>query len=171
MPAATDDPGAGPPGGTPLDSRMRASIVSVAATGLVFTLGAFALAGPGVALSVGIGAAVAAGNLWALARIIAGLMPPDGGEGAPPHQTTFVFLALLKMLGLVGLVWLLMEYGLVSPIPMVVGVGSLPVGIAIGSLVSDRRDAKKSAARPEGERPRTEKSAARPEGERPRTKP
>ncbi len=45
---------------------------------------------------------------------------------------------MLKMLGLVGGVWLLMRHGVVSPIPMVVGFGSLPIGIVIGSLVSDR---------------------------------
>jgi hypothetical protein len=31
-----------------------------------------------------------------------------------------------------------MRHGVVSPLPMLVGFGSLPIGIAIGSLVSDR---------------------------------
>ena len=47
-------------------------------------------------------------------------------------------LAVVKMLGLVAVVWLLMRHGVASPIPMVVGLGALPIGIAIGSLVSDR---------------------------------
>jgi hypothetical protein len=43
------------------------------------------------------------------------------------------------MFGLVVAVWLLMRHGVVSPLPMMVGFGALPIGIAIGSLVSDRR--------------------------------
>jgi hypothetical protein len=42
------------------------------------------------------------------------------------------------MVGLVGVVWLLMRHGVVSPVPMMVGIGALPIGIAIGGLVSDR---------------------------------
>jgi hypothetical protein len=42
------------------------------------------------------------------------------------------------MLGLVAAVWLLMRHGVTAPLPMVVGLGSLPIGIVIGSLVSDR---------------------------------
>jgi uncharacterized membrane protein len=42
------------------------------------------------------------------------------------------------MFGLVVAVWLLMRYGLVSPVPLLVGFGALPIGIAIGSVVSDR---------------------------------
>jgi hypothetical protein len=42
------------------------------------------------------------------------------------------------MFGLLAAAWLLMRHGVVSPVPMLVGFGSLPIGIAIGSLVSDR---------------------------------
>jgi len=93
------------------------------------------LLGSGVAFSVAIGAALAASNLWALARIMVPMFPSErptrsrGGRG---------LVAVLKMLGLVGIVWLLMRQGVVSPIPMVVGFASLPIGIVIGSLVSDR---------------------------------
>jgi hypothetical protein len=46
--------------------------------------------------------------------------------------------AVVKMLVLFGGMWLLMTNGLVAPIPLVVGYGALPIGIAIGSLVSDK---------------------------------
>jgi hypothetical protein len=47
-------------------------------------------------------------------------------------------VAALKMVGLVGVVWLLMRHGVVGPVAMMLGFGALPIGIAIGSLVSDR---------------------------------
>ncbi len=122
----------------PLDPRMRASLVAVGLTGGVLTLAAAAFFGLAAALSVGIGAAIAAGNLWALARIIAALLPSTSGGAQEQSRAGWALLAVLKMFGLIAVVWLLMRHGVVSPLPMVVGFGSLPIGIAIGSLLSDR---------------------------------
>lgn len=119
-----------------LDARMRTSIATVAVVGLAFTLVALLVFGPLTAFSVAVGAAIAAGNLWALARIIAALMP---GEGAPSNGAAWALLGVLKMFALVVVVWLLMRHGVVSALPMMAGFGALPIGIAIGSLVSDRR--------------------------------
>jgi hypothetical protein len=137
-----------------LDPRMRRVLAGVAASGGVLTLGALAFAGVGVAFSVSVGAGLALGNLWALARIVVALLPDEsaaaagekgsaGGGGAPPSKTgartsSWAVLGVLKMVALMAVVWLLMRYGVVSPLPMVVGFGALPIGIAIGSLVSDR---------------------------------
>jgi hypothetical protein len=140
----------------PLDPRMRTILAAVAVTGGVLTLGAAAFGGPGVAFSVLVGAGLALGNLWALARIVVAFLPP----GAGPRQRTgpdesaearagqgrrraaglggWAVLGVLKMVGLMAAVWLLMRHEVVSPLPMVVGFGALPIGIAIGSLVSDR---------------------------------
>ncbi|HEY1696849.1 MAG TPA: ATP synthase subunit I [Polyangiaceae bacterium] len=117
---------------------MRVSIVAVALTGAAFALGAVVVAGPATALSVAIGAAVATANLWALARIIAALLPRTEGGAKAQSRAGWGIVAILKVLGLVAVVWLLMRHGIVSPIPMVVGFAALPIGIAIGSLVSDR---------------------------------
>ena len=100
------------------------------------------------------GLAIATANLWALARVVAALLPTDAPTDAPAADGTegprtgrgpgprgfaaWSLLAALKMVGLVALVWLLMRRGVVSPLPMLVGFGALPIGIAIGSLVSDR---------------------------------
>jgi hypothetical protein len=81
-------------------------------------------------MSVAVGGAVGTVNLWVLARIIGAFLPIHS-----PAVGTFTFL---KMLGLFGLVWLLMAMGVVDPLPVVVGLGALPIGIAIGTLVSDR---------------------------------
>jgi len=116
----------------PLDPRLRTAILAVAVVGVGLTGGAVSLFGPSVAWSVGVGAALATLNLWALARVIIG----RGGNEAPGRRQGV--LAALKMFGLVAVVWLLMRHGVTAPIPMVVGLGSLPIGIVIGSLVSDR---------------------------------
>ena len=141
---------------TSFDARLRATLASVAACGLVLTLATMLVLGAAPAASVGMGAALAAANLWALARVVTALLPggaprPEGRAGGPSEDAAggdakpasgvgvWTLLALLKMGGLFVLVWLLMRYSLVSPIPMLAGFASLPLGIAIGSLVSDRK--------------------------------
>jgi hypothetical protein len=134
---------------------MRMSLACVGVTGAVLTAGALVLLGAATAFSVGVGAALALGNLWALARIVVELLPPPPREG--PRQTTetaegprqtanpalggWAVLGALKMIGLMAVVWLLLRHGVVSALPMIVGFGALPLGIAIGSVVSDRGDA------------------------------
>ncbi|HEY4013337.1 MAG TPA: ATP synthase subunit I [Polyangiaceae bacterium] len=128
----------------PFDARLRATLVSVAACGAILTLAALIVFGAGTAASVGTGAALAAANLWTLARIVTALLPQD----VPPGETSredsgrgrgaWTVVALLKMGALFGAVWSIVRYSLVSPIPMLAGFASLPLGIAIGSLVSDR---------------------------------
>jgi hypothetical protein len=130
-----------------LDARLRVSLVAVALTGAAFALVTLPLFGIFAAFSVAVGAGLATGNLWALARIVAALLP-DGENAEPknagpkntgPKNTgPWVLVGLLKMFGLIAVVWLLMRQGLVSVLPMVVGFGALPIGIAIGALVSDR---------------------------------
>jgi hypothetical protein len=122
-----------------LDARMRTSLASVAASGAVSVLAAAAFAGTQSALSVGIGAALATANLWALARIVAALLPDERSGAGAQSRAAWAVLAVVKMTGLVAVAWLLMRHGLAAPLPMVVGFMSLPMGIAIGALVSDRR--------------------------------
>jgi hypothetical protein len=122
-----------------LDARMRTSLTSVAACGAVSVLTAAAIAGTPSALSVAIGAGLATANLWALARIIAALLPDEQSAAGPQNRGAWAVLAMVKMSGLVAVAWLLMRHGLAAPMPMVVGYMSLPMGIAIGALVSDRR--------------------------------
>jgi len=126
----------------PLDARLRTSLAAVAFFGVLLTLGTLATLGPRVAPSVAVGAAIAVANLWALARIVAALLPDgtkhDRGDMRPSGAGAWALLALLKMFALFGIVWLLMRHAMVSPLPLLVGFGALPIGIAIGSIVSDR---------------------------------
>jgi hypothetical protein len=127
---------ADPPTGA-VDARLRATIIAVALSGAALTLGALILVGLRAALSTALGAALAALNLWALARIVFALLP---GEQSPPRNGAgrWALLAVLKMFALFAVVWLFMRCAFLSPLALLAGFGALPVGIAIGSLVSDR---------------------------------
>jgi hypothetical protein len=82
-----------------------------------------------------------------MAKVVASLLPDEtSGADASSADTrgkraAWALVAALKMVALLSVVWLLMRHGLVDPLPMLVGLLSLPFGIAIGSLVSDRNAA------------------------------
>jgi hypothetical protein len=120
------------------DARLRTSLAAVVIAGAVLVLLALAFASVGAGVSALVGAALAAGNLWLLARIVAELLPNDRAGAESQSRGGWALVAGIKMFGLVALAWLLMRHGIVSPMPMLVGFGALPIGIAIGSLVSDR---------------------------------
>ena len=131
-----------------LDPRLKTAIASVITFGAIAT--AFAALGWGLhpALSTATGAGLAASNLYALARILRALLAPMehaepvAGEPTPAARRGSVagwaFLAVAKMSVLFGGIWLLMVRGYVDAIPLLVGYGSLPLGIAVGAVVSDR---------------------------------
>jgi hypothetical protein len=117
---------------------MRTALTTVAATAGVEALCAAAFVDLAAAFSVALGGALAVLNLWALARIIVALLPDDGGAAEAQSRAGWALLAAVKMVGLLAVSWLLMRHGVVSPLAMLVGFMALPIGIAIGSLVSDR---------------------------------
>ncbi|HEX3344545.1 MAG TPA: ATP synthase subunit I [Polyangiaceae bacterium] len=117
---------------------MRRCLAGVALTGAAMAAGALAVAGASSAFSVAVGGAVATANLWVLARIVHALLPRSAPGARAQSRAGWVLVAAVKMVVLVGGVWLLMRHGVVEPVSMMVGFGALPIGIAIGSLVSDR---------------------------------
>jgi hypothetical protein len=129
-------PASGAGGGNGLDPSTRAAIVGVAGTGVILAIGGAAGWGPRAGISVAIGALIAVANLYGLARIVGaflgGRAEGDAGAGL------WGVLAILKVLGLFGGVWLLFTSHLVAPMALVVGWGALPIGIAMGTLVSDK---------------------------------
>jgi hypothetical protein len=120
------------------DARLRASLRMVLWAAGALTLFGFAFAGVQAGLSVALGGALAAGNLWILARIVSELLPTDSAGAEAQSRGGWALVAVLKILGLLAVAWLLMRHAIVAPLPMLVGFGALPIGIAIGSLVSDR---------------------------------
>jgi ATP synthase I chain len=117
---------------------MRRILGAVAVAGAGLAACALVVSGPWSAFSVAAGAAIATANLWVLARIVRALLPTDAEGARAQSRAGWALVAMLKMVGLFGVVWLLIRHGLVSPMSLVVGLGALPIGIAIGSLVSDR---------------------------------
>jgi hypothetical protein len=120
-----------------LDARLVSALLAVVLSGALMAVAAFFEWGARSAVSVEIGGAVAASNLYVLSRIAhAMIVAGQGGGGA----AAWGILALGKMLLLFGGIWWVMARGLVDPLGLVVGYGSLPIGIAIGSIVSDKTD-------------------------------
>jgi ATP synthase I subunit len=109
---------------------LRASFLSIAACGAAIALASLVFFGRKAALSAATGTAVAEVNLWALARVVSGLLRAD-------RAGLWGSAALLKMLALLVVVGLLMRYAAVVPLAMIVGFCALPMGIAIGALLSD----------------------------------
>jgi hypothetical protein len=125
-----------------LDGRMRTALLWVAISGAGRAGGGAALSGARDGLSVAVGASLATANLWALARVVGALLPDDDRAAARQGRGAWSLLALSKTAGLLVVAWLLLRYRVTSPLPMLVGFASLPIGIAIGSLVSDRSSAR-----------------------------
>jgi|HubBroStandDraft_2_1064218.scaffolds.fasta_scaffold448891_2 hypothetical protein len=124
-----------------MDARLVAALVAVALSAALMGATAFFVWGARFAVSVEVGGAVAASNLYVLSRIVHGMTDTgrnDGNAGASGAAWGLIFLG--KMLVLFGGIWWVMARGLANPLGLVVGYGSLPIGIAIGSIVSDKTD-------------------------------
>src|SRR5271166_3629038 len=102
-----DAPPTGPDAerGKRLDARLRAALVGVGATGVAMALGAAVVSGPRAALSAGVGAGLAAANLWILARIVAALLPQTGPQAEAQSRAAWALVALVKMVGLLAIAW------------------------------------------------------------------
>ncbi len=120
-----------------MDARIRASFVGIAIVGAAFSVAAAFMWSYKAGWSVAAGAAVAALNVYAIARIVSALVPADDAA-RPQSRMAWALLAVLKLLALFSIVALLIGSGLVSPPAMVGGFATLPFGIAIAQLVSDR---------------------------------
>lgn len=131
--------------------RIRVAIAAVAACGALFALAAGTTWSAQAGVSVALGATLAASNLWVLARIVGAVARPD----RPNRALVWRVVAIGKVLWLFALVWLLIAWGVARPFPLGLGYTTLAVGIAIGSVVSDRAERRTDgAARPDSTRPR-----------------
>jgi hypothetical protein len=128
-----------------LDPRMRTALAGVGAMGAMFAIGAIAGWGVRAGVSVAVGGLIAVANLYGLARIVGALLGSRGGQdgqdGEPEANAgMWGLLAILKIVGLFGGVWLLLSSNLVQPVGLIVGWGALPVGVSLGSFLSDKTD-------------------------------
>jgi hypothetical protein len=138
-------------GRDPTDDVTRAAKVA-AGLGLAFTAASASVFGMRTAGSVLLGATIAIANLLTLRAIIKSMMQGDeAGEASSDanpspdadHKATgnrggaaWGIFAVFKIVILFGGIWLLLSKDLVDPIPLVVGYGVLPLGIAASSLLS-----------------------------------
>jgi hypothetical protein len=134
----------------PADDTARAA-KAAAILGGIFALAALGLYGGRAAGSVVLGAGIAVANLMTMRAIIRSLLrgpdddpadPPADGSGADHRAegrrggAAWGLFAVLKIVILFGGIWILLTRGLVDPMPLVVGYGVLPLGIALSSLWS-----------------------------------
>jgi hypothetical protein len=137
------------------------SVKAAAVLGTIFTLAAFATHDSKTGFSVGVGVAIAVANLLTMRAIVRALVraPEEerdaGGEKDPENDqekekkdhraagkrggAAWGVFAVLKIFVLFGGIWILLSKGLVAPIPLVVGYGVLPLGIAAAGLWNSLR--------------------------------
>lgn len=145
------------------DSDSIHAAKAAAVLGAIFTIAALGLAGGCAALSVAMGALIGIANLLTMRALIRALLRvppegppakeahPDGDDGSesspakPPISqeepsawgaAAWGLFAVFKIFILFGGIWILLTRDLVDPIPLVVGYGVLPLGIAASSLWS-----------------------------------
>jgi len=109
------------------DAGTRAAVVAVACSAAVLTLAALVTFGLQTAFGVATGGLLATANLMVFVR--AGKAFLDKKGTAP-----WAMIAVLKFLLLFGGVWMILRTGIVSPLALAFGYGSLPIGITLGGL-------------------------------------
>lgn len=110
------------------DFGMRPAQIGVAVSAVALSVGAFALFDAPTGAGVLLGGAIATANLWVMARVARAFIAQKG-RAAP-----WAVIAGIKLVALILGIWLILKSGTVSPLALVVGYGSLPLGITLGSL-------------------------------------
>ncbi len=121
------------------DRAFRVVFATVAVSGAILALGAAPLRGVSGAVSVVVGTTLALANLYVLRRILSAILAPHS-DAASHGAAAWSIISLGKLMFLCTGMWLLMTRHLVAPMELFVGYGALPIGIAIGALVSDKTD-------------------------------
>ena len=129
------------------DDSKTAAIAS-AVLGAGFSIAAFVVYDGKTAMSVALGSAIAVANLLTMRAIVRALLQGPAEEEEEENKkkdgdhreagrrggAAWGVFAVLKLFILFGGIWILLTKGLVAPIPLVVGYGVLPLGIAAASL-------------------------------------
>lgn len=116
----------GPPGVG--DAAMRTVLLWVAGSAAVMTVLALLSFSVRVALGVAIGGAIATANLYVFARIGDAFISRRG------RTSSWTLIAIVKLVALIGAVWLILKNDTVPSLALAVGYSSLVVGITLGTL-------------------------------------
>lgn len=117
------------------DRTFEVTLRAVSVTALALSVGAFVRSGGGAAASTLVGGAVAVANLMAMRQILGGVIDSTT-EGDLNKGRRWGTLAVLKLFGLFAVVAIVLIRRWAAPLPFVVGYVSLPVGIAVGALLT-----------------------------------
>lgn len=101
---------------------------TVALTGAVLTLCSPVLFGAAGVVSSGLGALLAVANLWAIGRLVRGLL------GAASRGVTWGPLGVLKLAALFFVLYVLIRYEIAQVLPLAFGYLALPFGIVLSQL-------------------------------------
>ncbi|HEV8245725.1 MAG TPA: ATP synthase subunit I [Polyangiaceae bacterium] len=105
-----------------------AALWCIAGSGLALALVSFKLFGTHGLLGSLIGSAIAFVNLWAVARIVRGML------GSSRTRSRWALLAVVKFTLLISIVYVLVSHAVTPVLPLAIGYASLPIGVVIGQL-------------------------------------
>lgn len=112
------------------DGGLAIIVRTVAAVGLLDAVTVGYFAGRGAGASAAYGATLGLANLWILGRMVRSFLGSSG------TSKTWVVAALTKLAVLVLAMYLPVRAGLVQVLPFIIGFGALPLGIALGQLLT-----------------------------------
>lgn len=107
---------------------LKNALVAVAVAGVVASIVSFFLFGWSGFLGSAVGGAVAVSNLWAVSRIVRGLIEETR------YRARWSMFAVMKLTVLIGVVFSLVTSGIAPILPLAIGYAALPVGVVIGQL-------------------------------------
>ncbi|MBI4950515.1 MAG: ATP synthase subunit I [Myxococcales bacterium] len=113
-------------------ATLRTAVLAVAGAAVVIALAVLFVWGPGAAIGVACGGALATANLYVFVRVGRGIV--TGGRKA----RFWALVGAAKFLGLIGVVYLLLRTGVASGLGLALGYAALPLGIAIGHFLAPR---------------------------------
>lgn len=103
---------------------------AVAIVGAILSVGSWFLFGFQGVIGSAAGAAIAVANLWAVSRIVRGLLEETR------YRARWSLIAVLKLSTLIGVVFALVTSGVAPILPLALGYAALPAGVVIGQLVT-----------------------------------
>jgi lipid-A-disaccharide synthase-like uncharacterized protein len=109
------------------DGNVGPTLWTVALTGVVLTLCSPLVFGVSGVVSTGIGGAMAVANLWAISRLVRGLV--GGGRGL-----TWGPLGAIKLMALFLVLYILLRHDLAKVLPLAFGYLALPIGVVLSQL-------------------------------------
>lgn len=114
------------------EAHERRTLLAGALYGALAFVGLVPVLGWASALGVLLGCALSLSNFWILARTVRALLTNRAMVG-------WGVATLLKFVVVAGLLFALFKMRWVSPLPFVIGLGAVPVGIALAQLFAPSR--------------------------------